>query len=66
MKHRLKKIFSLLFTDEGREPKAYWIRIPQRFHNEKEKNEFLQKTITFVNNKTKINIKTIPYYEARS
>tara|TARA_R110000787_G_scaffold50085_3_gene119702 strand:+ start:587 stop:736 length:150 start_codon:yes stop_codon:yes gene_type:complete len=44
---------------ETEKSKTFWISIPEHFTNEKEKNEFIQQTITFVNRKTKTKNKTI-------
>ncbi len=43
---------------ENEKPKTFWISIPEYFQNDEERHRFIQRTINFVNRKTKTIIKT--------
>lgn len=59
MKQKIKKIWKILFFEESEKPKTFWISIPEYFPNENERHKFIQKTIHFVNRKTKTINKTV-------
>ena len=65
MKKKLKKILQILLSKDNEKSKTFWISIPEHFSNENERHKFIQKTINFVNIKTKT-ITNTKYYEARS
>ena len=47
-----------IIFSESDKPKTFWISIPEYFQNEDERHKFIQKTINFVNRKTKTQNKT--------
>ena len=57
MKKKIEKIMEIIFS-ESEKPKTFWISIPEYFQNEDERHKFIQKTINFVNRKTKTQNKT--------
>jgi len=59
VKHKIKKIWKILFLEESEKPKTFWISIPEYFQTEDEKHKFIQNTINFVNRKTKTTNKTV-------
>ena len=60
MKEKIKAILKILLKRDEK-PKAYWIRIPAKFHTDKERHEFVQQTINFVNKKTTTQTTTVIY-----
>ena len=58
VRKKIKKILEILLTAEDKRPEAFWIRIPERFVTEKERHNFIQQTINFVNRKTRTINKT--------
>jgi hypothetical protein len=52
VKKKIEKIIEIIFS-ESEKPKTFWISIPEYFPNENERHKFIQKTINFVNHKTK-------------
>lgn len=43
---------------ESEKPKTFWISIPEYFQTEQDRHRFIQRTINFVNRKTKTSTKT--------
>ena len=48
---------NIIFSESDK-PKTFWISIPEYFQNEQERHRFIQRTINFVNRKTKTHSKT--------
>tara|TARA_R100000951_G_scaffold31179_1_gene26739 strand:+ start:31 stop:213 length:183 start_codon:yes stop_codon:yes gene_type:complete len=57
VKKKIKKIMNIIFSESDK-PKTFWISIPEYFQNEQERHRFIQRTINFVNRKTKTHSKT--------